>query len=269
MSLRSGSPWTTTSRPMPSWRATTRSISARMIASYPASSIRPARWSARARRTSRVCGNDPIVVVGGTGRSRLACAASRSAYAPRLPSWSRAARGAVCHRRVVHRRRFGPRARARSARANALSRLCLPSDSAAASASTSVTFSSANESQVATSTGSAGSSATVWGTWSGDVDVDTLTSGRGGDRRVSRLAVRSFAHTLRPSTMPATRRTDDGTASARRSTYPGSSVRAAGGEVDAERPDPGVRQRGQARPQRSVRGGDEEPGVGRAEVSVA
>ena len=78
MSLRSGSPCTSTSRPSCSWSAIApRSARARNARSRRSSSA-PARRSRRAARISSVCGNEPIVVVGRSGsgtRARCALAA--------------------------------------------------------------------------------------------------------------------------------------------------------------------------------------------------
>jgi hypothetical protein len=68
MSLRSNSPWTSTSRPSSSCARIAVSISRRMNASYCSGVQLPDRRRSRARRTSAVWGNDPIVVVGQRGR---------------------------------------------------------------------------------------------------------------------------------------------------------------------------------------------------------
>ena len=77
MSLRSGSPCTSTSRPMSSWRRITRSISPFIRSMYFPSSISPLRRRMRAVRISAVCGNEPIVVVGNSGSPSRSCWASR------------------------------------------------------------------------------------------------------------------------------------------------------------------------------------------------
>ncbi|COY08018.1 Uncharacterised protein [Mycobacterium tuberculosis] len=56
MSLRSGSPCTSTSSPSRSCSAITSVISCRIRRTYSASSISPARSAARATRIAEVCG---------------------------------------------------------------------------------------------------------------------------------------------------------------------------------------------------------------------
>ena len=68
MSLRSGSPCTSTSSPMRSCSSTTSRISCWRKPSYSAWSISPFANRARSLRIAPVCGNEPIVVVGSGGR---------------------------------------------------------------------------------------------------------------------------------------------------------------------------------------------------------
>ncbi len=75
MSFRSGSPWTRTSSPISSWKATTLSISARIRSSYSASWISPSRSRRRVARISSVWGNEPIVVAGKVGMPIFCCCA--------------------------------------------------------------------------------------------------------------------------------------------------------------------------------------------------
>src|SRR5881396_3428113 len=67
MSLRSNSPCTSTSSPSSSWSLSVRVICSAMNASYSAGVSLPSCSFLRALRTSVVCGNEPIVVVGNSG----------------------------------------------------------------------------------------------------------------------------------------------------------------------------------------------------------
>ncbi len=64
---------------MSSCSAMTRSISASILRSYPALSMSPERMAARARRTSPVCGKEPMVVVASTGSSSYTSATPAAA----------------------------------------------------------------------------------------------------------------------------------------------------------------------------------------------
>src|SRR5439155_355505 len=80
MSLRSNSPCTSTSSPRSSWILSVRWIWSWMKRSYSDAVVLPSRNWRRAARTSAVWGNDPIVVVGYSGR-RTCCALRAQARA--------------------------------------------------------------------------------------------------------------------------------------------------------------------------------------------
>src|SRR6266700_2079069 len=82
MSLRSNSPWTSTSSPSSSWSFKVRVICSAMNASYSGPVSLPSCSCLRAARTSAVWGNDPMVVVGKSGR--------RSCLRRRSPNGERA-----------------------------------------------------------------------------------------------------------------------------------------------------------------------------------
>ena len=68
MSFRSYSPWTRTSKPISSCFLRIRTILSSLNLSYCSRVITPLRSFERFWRTSLVCGNEPIVVVGKTGK---------------------------------------------------------------------------------------------------------------------------------------------------------------------------------------------------------
>src|SRR2546422_1248842 len=82
MSFRSNSPCTSTSSPSSSCSLSVRAIWSAIKASYSCGVSLPSWSFFRAARTSAVCGNEPIVVVGNTGRRscrlrRAACGEAR------------------------------------------------------------------------------------------------------------------------------------------------------------------------------------------------
>ena len=118
MSLRSDSPCTSTSRPI------VFLLSARCADLGPAGTPRSRRrrarrlaCAARALRTSAVCGNEPMVVVGKARQveqRRAASARARANGAARCAALASSQRRAALHRRVVHPRRVrGARAAGR------------------------------------------------------------------------------------------------------------------------------------------------------------
>ena len=209
MSLRSGSPCTSTSRPSCSCRSTTRPISARISSSYSAAVSLPAPNAARAARISGVCGNEPIVVVGRAGScSRASWAARRSSNEPR---WNCSAVSAATRSRTSGR--TTPPAAARAARASAAARSASwiasrPSVRPSARVTTSTTFWSAKASQDASDGSRFGSSATSCGVWNREVEVPTATAAApsvSSCSSVDRAPSRSARQMLWPSITPPTR----------------------------------------------------------------
>ena len=110
MSLRSASPCTNTSRPRSSCLRTARRISACIFSAYCDLPISPRLKAARAARIPAVCGNDPIEVVGNSGKAkRLRCNCWRRLKgegrwsAPALARASRAATVTLCTRGLLRR----------------------------------------------------------------------------------------------------------------------------------------------------------------------
>ncbi len=210
MSLRSASPCTRTSIPAFSWKAMTSAISAAMRSSYPAASIRPARRSARAARTSPVCGNEPMVVVGSRGsRSRSRWATARSGY-----GWGRRASASVTA--AVLARTAGSRVSGESAREARAARLAaisapiapVPSASPLARVTISAVFCRAKASQRRICGSSSRSGAVSSGTCSREQEAATSTR-PARPSRVARVASDfswSLIQMLRPLTTPATSR---------------------------------------------------------------
>ncbi|SKS24088.1 Uncharacterised protein [Mycobacteroides abscessus subsp. abscessus] len=149
MSLRSGSPCTSTSRPSFSCSAMTSATSARICRTYSTSSISPLVRAWRALRISTVCGKDPMVVVGRAGsRRRSSCLRRRSAASPRETPSARTASKRV---RIWPLFRRGSVLRDSAAALDAAisaATASRPSPRARASTTTSLTFSSAKASQL-------------------------------------------------------------------------------------------------------------------------
>src|SRR6266480_1914545 len=109
MSLRSNSPCTSTSRPISSCSLIVLPICASMNCSYSSALSWLSFSLRRAARTSDVCGNDPIVVVGYGGSS--SCTLRRTANAVLFRDRGRP----PLHRGVVNALRGGARLRGTSA----------------------------------------------------------------------------------------------------------------------------------------------------------
>ena len=156
MSLRSGSPCTSTSRPSRSWTATTSAIrSSRNARSRPASSAPLAQVAARGadlvglrERADRRRGQ-----LGQREARALERAGARPPGAPRSWSASVSGRGARAHRRVVGARRGAPRRRPLAGRRRAARRARAGRSTAPASTASSSSLSAAKASQPRTSAG--------------------------------------------------------------------------------------------------------------------
>ena len=211
MSLRSGSPCTSTSRPTSSWKPITRSISERMRRSYSALvDLALAKLGARLADLGRLR-------VGADRRGREQRQAEARVLAPRggprtgssrgrprrsAPPPARAPPGCGCAGS-----RAGPRApgrwrpaRSRSPRA--------PRRGPRASVTTSPTFCFAKaiqERSSSSSTSEGGSASRSTGVCSSEQEVETTSSAQRSRRPPSRsrLCSSSLIQTLRPSTIPA------------------------------------------------------------------
>ena len=205
MSLRSGSPCTSTSRPMSSWRRITRSISPRIrlevlllvdlalaqLASAPGGS-RPSAGTSRSSWS-------------GTAAARAARAGPRGARGTRCRDSASASvtcssRSRTCGFAGARRVARGPRAPGGSPRAPRRSRRA-PSFTPAASTATSSSFCTANDIQLRTSSSRRGSLRLSIGECCSEQDVETTTLSPACPRSSSsrsRLRARSLIHTLRP-----------------------------------------------------------------------
>ena len=215
MSLRSASPWTSTSSPSASCRATAWRISARIASRYASGASAPFLNAARAFRISGVCGNEPIVVVGSNGRfSRARCLRMRSAKGDgrRVSRSDNASsrRRTASERTRSERFREAPASReAVSAGAIAWVSPSTPRLSAAISSS----FCTANASQPRISGASAFSRSRSTGTWSSEQLAETHSrspSCSWAGLRLARAWSRLVRQILRPSTTPSDSTFDSG-----------------------------------------------------------
>ena len=143
---------------------------------------RSRRCAARARawRISAVCGKEPIVVVGNSGRPSRSCCASRRvgerALAPRVGVGD--LREPLAHRGVARARRAarGPRAPCGWPRASSAIGVLALVRARASSAATSSSFWTANAIQLSTSSSSRGSLRLSIGECCSEQEVETTTS---------------------------------------------------------------------------------------------
>ena len=208
MSLRSASPCTSTSRPKSSWSLITEAISSRRNSSSCCCVILPARASARWRRISPVCGNEPMVVVGSFGRFRSAWASRRVFSSGRSKScgFTDAARSriaALCLRGSAVKR-----ASASSAVFNSASTADSPSARPRARVTISATFWSA-KARPSTGTSAGSSRSRSCGTCCSEVEDATATAPPLMFWSACRSVRRSARQILRPLMAPATRVTPE------------------------------------------------------------
>ena len=211
MSLRSGSPCTSTSRPMSSCRRITRSTSSVIrlrysvvvdlaLAQAGARRADLARLREGADRGGREQRQAEALVLCVAARRERALAAARRRRSP-SPA-ARAPAGCACAASCA-----GPRAPSQFASSSAeiASR---PSLVARVSVATSSSFCTANDIQLSTSGSRRGSLVLSTGECWSELEVETTTLSpaclRSSSIR-SRLAARSLIHTLRPLTTPANR----------------------------------------------------------------